>query len=90
MQAGGATGPLSWLTRGRIDVDAMFYMPNDYWGGDTHEKVMRVAHLHEQTSHLGVAGADQSRLDDESPDGVGSHARTANILSQCSSCSAHG
>ena len=38
-KAGGATGPLSWMTRGRIDVNAMFYFPKDYAGQETDQKV---------------------------------------------------
>lgn len=43
-KAGGATGPLSWMTRGRIDVDSLFYMPKDYVGepNDTRKVHVRV------------------------------------------------
>ncbi len=32
VRAGGATGPLSWITRGRIDVTSVFLIPRNYDG----------------------------------------------------------
>lgn len=35
VRAGGATGPLSWITRGRIDVTSVFFIPRNFDGGDS-------------------------------------------------------
>lgn len=34
VRAGGATGPLSWITRGRIDVTSVFFIPRNFDGGN--------------------------------------------------------